>query len=88
MEKPKEFLVITPNLSIVTVIPVAYNENGYLALGVDKDGNTYGNIDVKTLVGCNNTIRASISLNEPPTKEEIESIIRFAVMHTEAIRAL
>lgn len=88
MSKPKEFLVITPNLSIVTVSPVAYDENGYLALGVDKDGNTYGNRDIISLVDCNNAIRASISLNEPPTKEEIESIIRFAVMHTEAIRAL
>lgn len=88
MSKPKEYLIITPDLQIITVIPVAYNEHGYLALGVDKDGNTYGNRDIISLVGCNNTIRASISLNEPPTKEEIESIIRFAVMHTEAIRAL
>lgn len=88
MSKPKEYLIITPDLQIITVNPIAYNEHGCLALGVDKDGNTYGNIDVKTLVGCNNTIRASISLDKPPTKEEIESIIRFAVMHTEAIRAL
>lgn len=87
MSKPKEYLIITPDLQIITVNPIAYNEHGYLALGVDKDGNTYGNRDIISLVDCNNAIRASISLGKP-TKEEIESIIRFAVMHTEAIRAL
>lgn len=88
MNKPDEYLVITPNLSIVTVIPVAFNKNGYLALAIDGEGYTYGNVDVKSLVGCNNVIRASISLNKPPTVEDIQAIIDFAVMHTEAIKSL
>lgn len=88
MNKPEEYLVITPNLSIVTVIPVAYNKNGYLALGVDSDGNTYGNFDISPLVGTTDLIRASISLNKPPTLEDIKAIVEFAVMHTEAVKAL
>lgn len=51
MSKPKEFLIITPDLQIITVNPIAYNEHNHLALGVDKDGRLFVHVDISPVIG-------------------------------------